>query len=130
MRILALTLSALLLPVTTAYAYERAYGVIRAEVPLVCTATLSSAVLEDLNGEAGQMQEFCNNSRGYRVLAAASGDVSGSLLLVDGVAHRLEPGQEVEIVSERSARKTQRALAFQPASTEQTGTISVRVVIR
>jgi hypothetical protein len=124
MRLAMIALAAAILPGQSAFALERASADIRAVVPLVCTADLSLGQLSDGAAQVGQLREFCNSSQGYRVLASASGDVSGAVLLVDGIAHRLEPGREVEIARETSARRLSRQLEFQPARADQTGQVS------
>jgi hypothetical protein len=130
MRLAMIALAAATLHGQSASALERASADIRAVVPLVCTADLSQDQLSAGATRVGQLREFCNSSQGYLVLASASGDVSGAVLIVDGVPHQLEPGREFEIARESSARRLNRQLEFQPARPDQTGQVSVRVVKR
>lgn len=130
MRLSVLALMAVVTPSTAAVASNQASALISAEVPLVCTATLSGTSLSGSGSTVGVLEEFCNNGRGYRVLASVTGDVDGAMLLVDGVPHRLAAGTEIEIVSEQSAKLTRRTLAFEAARADQSGEISVRAVAR
>lgn len=75
-------------------------------VPVICHARVTADVVQLSNGETnlGELREFCNSPRGYRVHADYSASMVGARLLVDGAEVALsDVGTVVVSQSDRAA---------------------------
>ncbi len=116
--------AAAIAPVT---AFDRHSAAVTTVVPLACEVELTGATLSPLVSAVGTTREFCNNGRGYRVIASSSGNVTGSTLIVDGREIPLQAGVDVEIATVGHAAIRERTIRFVAASQDATGRLSLRV---
>ena len=99
-------------------------------VPVICHARVSadSAPVEAGTASLGQLREFCNNPRGYRVLADYSPSLAHAKILVDGVPVPLQKdGTTVISRSNRAAMDTRNLALELPKRVEGGGSISFRI---
>ena len=106
---------------------------ISAIVPVICKTQLvgSPATLTNVaNGgvQLGSLSEFCNNARGYRVVADYSANLANAKLLVDGVPVPLnKTGSTIVSQSNRAAIASHDLVLQVPRGTAANGNLSFRI---
>lgn len=98
-------------------------------VPVICRASVDSAVVSPVSGNAqlGTLTEFCNSPNGYRVHADYSASLAKAKLLVDGTPVPLGKGGSTVISQSNRAAIDRHALELQMPKGVQTGSISFRI---
>lgn len=98
-------------------------------VPVVCTARMSNSAVPVANGtlQLGQLREFCNSPRGYRVKADYSPSLAQATLLVDGKPVPLSKDGTVVVSHANGPKIDSRQLALQLPKNAAGGSISFRM---
>lgn len=87
---------------------------LRAHVPVICRLTFKSApVLGEGAVSLGNVQEFCNNGAGYRVVATIANSAPGARLIVDGLPIELD-GETVVVSESRGPGRRLRNIVYDP----------------
>lgn len=98
-------------------------------VPVICHARVTADIVSAQPGTAslGELKEFCNSPRGYRVHADYSASLANAKLLVDGAEVRL-PADGTAVVSQSDhAAVDSRSLAIALPEGIEGGAISFRI---
>lgn len=112
---LALMVLALLAP-TAAAAASTATLTLHGFVPVICRANFESAPSEGANGieELGNIDEFCNSGRGYRVIVDYDPGTDPGFLVVDGRQVALDGSGTVVIAQSSGPAITKSSLGYIP----------------
>lgn len=106
---------------------------ISAVVPVICKTQVvgspaASAALANGAIQLGSLSEFCNNARGYRVVADYSANLAHAKLLVDGVPVPLNKSGSTVVSQSNRAAIASHELALQlPRGTAANGSLSFRI---
>ena len=98
-------------------------------VPVICRANVAATQAAVTPGvqQLGQLREFCNSPRGYRVIANYSPSLANAKLLVDGKPVPLVPRGEVMVSHSARAAIENRQIALDLGQRAAPGTISFRI---
>ena len=99
-------------------------------VPLICRASVDAPTVPTAAGESklGQLNEFCNNSAGYKVYADYSPELANAVLLVDGKAVSLSESGTALVSQSEGAAIASHDLALSLPQGVSGGTLSFRIV--
>jgi len=89
---------------------------IQGHVPVVCRATYDAQVGQFENGvvNLGQVREFCNSARGYKVVIEHTGSGDVGSIIVDGREIELSASGSTTIATVGGPAIIQRSLAYRP----------------
>lgn len=98
-------------------------------VPVICRTSVEGGQFDVRDGRVslGSMQEFCNNPRGYAVIADFSANLADGALVVGGRRVPLDASGSVEIVKSNRAAITSRPIELELPEDTQSGSISFRI---
>ena len=98
-------------------------------VPVICHARVTAPSVPATPGVAslGELREFCNSPRGYRVHADYSPSLVHAKLIVDGVPVPLKPGGTVVVSRSNRAQIDSRDVALDLRGKASSGTLSFRI---
>lgn len=98
-------------------------------VPVICHTRVSDPMVATKPGgqSLGELREFCNNPRGYQVVADYSPSLNHSKIFVDGKPVPLGPQGSVVISRSNHAQIETRKLELVPTKKALSGTISFRI---
>ena len=102
---------------------------VEGHVPVICRVSLDASVVDASTGTAtlGQLKEFCNNARGYQVIADYAPTLAGASLIVDGVEVPLSSTGSVMISRSDRAAKAEHKVELKLAGSAQPGPLSFRI---
>lgn len=92
-------------------------------VPVVCRVTADNALIQD--GQAVQLNEFCNNATGYQVWADTAPGATGTIS-VDGNAVELSASGSTMIDASSTSAAVTKSMTF--SGDGQLTSLSLRVV--
>lgn len=102
---------------------------IEGHVPVICHVSLDAGQVDAnaANASLGQLKEFCNNPRGYQVIADYAPALAGASLIVDGVEIPLNGSGSVAVSSSNRAAKAEHKVELKLSGSAQPGTLSFRI---
>lgn len=102
---------------------------IQGYVPVVCRATYDAQVGQYVDGvvNLGQVREFCNSARGYRVVIEHTGAGDVGSVIVDGREIELSATGSTTIASVNGPAIMERSIAYRPGDTSLT---SIRISLQ
>lgn len=98
-------------------------------VPVICHARVTAEAVPAAPGVAslGELREFCNSPRGYRVHADYSASLVHARLIVDGKPVPLKPGGSVVVSRSNRAQIDSHDVALDLRGKAASGTLSFRI---
>lgn len=98
-------------------------------VPVICHTRVTAPSVPATPGIAslGELREFCNSPRGYRVHADYSASLVHARLIVDGVPVPLKPGGTVVVSRSNGAAIEGREVSLDMRGKPASGTLSFRI---
>lgn len=99
-------------------------------VPVICRVSLDANQIDTGAGTAslGNLNEFCNNARGYQVVADYSPVLAGASLIVDGVEIPLSNAGSVTVSRSATAATISRKVELKLAGSAQPGALTFRIM--
>lgn len=99
-------------------------------VPVICRVSVDANQIDTGAGTAslGNLNEFCNNARGYQVVADYSSVLAGASLIVDGVEIPLSNAGSVTVSRSATAATTNRKVELKLAGSAQPGALTFRIM--
>ena len=99
-------------------------------VPVICRVSVDANQLAPNAGTTslGNLNEFCNNARGYQVVADYSPVMAGGSLVVDGVEIPLNSNGTVTVSRSATAASTHRKVELKLAGSGQPGALTFRIM--
>lgn len=97
-------------------------------VPVICRVSVDAAqVTASGTTSLGNLNEFCNNGRGYQVVADYSPSLAGASLVVDGNEIPLTASGSVTVSQSATAATATRKVELKLAGAAQPGNLSFRI---
>lgn len=98
-------------------------------VPVVCRASVDAGMVSPGRGSTslGSLNEFCNSSAGYRVVADYSPSLASGKLVVDGKAIVLTAAGSVVVTQSDRAAIASRPIALDAPAGTTGGSLSFRI---
>lgn len=102
---------------------------VEGHVPVICRVSVDAAQVDTGAGTAtlGNLNEFCNNARGYQVVADYAPALAGSSLVVDGVEIPLTESGSVTVSRSATAAIANRKLALKLAANAEPSNLTFRI---
>ena len=99
-------------------------------VPVICRISVDAAQIDTSAATAslGNLNEFCNNGRGYQVVADYSPVLAGASLIVDGVEVPLNNSGTVMVSRSANPAMINRKVELKLAGSAQPGALSFRIM--
>lgn len=126
----AVAASAMMVAMAPAAQAQARYEIgVQGYVPVICRVSLDASQIDVNSGTAslGQLKEFCNNARGYQVVADYAPALAGASLVVDGVEIPLNGNGSVAVSTSNRAAQAQHNVELKLAGSAQPGAISFRI---
>ena len=116
-------------PVANAQAGTSGYRIgVEGYVPVICRVSVDAAPASNSGTTSlGELKEFCNNARGYQVVADYSPVLAGASLVVDGVEIPLNGSGSVTVSQSDKAATASRKVEIKLAGSAQPGNLSFRI---
>lgn len=116
-------------PVANAQAGTSGYRIgVEGYVPVICRVSVDAAQASNSGTTSlGELKEFCNNARGYQVVADYSPALAGASLVVDGVEIPLNGSGSVTVSQSDKAATASRKVEIKLAGSAQPGNLSFRI---
>jgi hypothetical protein len=99
-------------------------------VPVICRASIGSTTVHPIRATMalGQISEFCNSPRGYRVVMEHSPALKGARLLVDNAQVPLSTSGSTVVSESHRPGAVQRTLGLSLPAGAAPGTLNFRIV--
>ena len=99
-------------------------------VPVICRVSVDANQIGTGAGTAslGNLNEFCNNAHGYKVVADYSPVLAGASLIVDEVEIPLNSTGTVTVSRSATAASTNRKVELKLAGSAQPGALTFRIM--
>ena len=116
-------------PVANAQAGTSGYRIgVEGYVPVICRVSVDAAQASNSGTTSlGELKEFCNNARGYQVVADYSPALAGASLVVDGVEIPLNGSGSVTVSQSDKAATASHKVEIKLAGSAQPGNLSFRI---